>query len=195
LLSPNSFAYGSDSINPKPKKIKNLLNQLYQIKGLDAIYFGTFPSEVRPDFVSHEVLDSCVPYISNKYFTIGAQSASNRLLKYCNRGHFFEEVLNAVDILKEYGFKSHLDFIFGLPTENSEDIELNIEFFKYVLKHDHIKIHTHTFMPLPGSKFENEPPGKVPKEIERIIGQLIKEKKAYGQFQTQQKIGSLIENL
>jgi B12-binding domain/radical SAM domain protein len=195
LLSPNSFAYGSDGTNPKPKKIKNLLGQLSQIKGLDAIYFGTFPSEIRPDFVSREVLDSCVPFISNKYFTIGAQSASNRLLKNCNRGHSFEEVLKAVDLLKEYGFESHLDFIFGLPSENSEDIAQNLEFFKYVLKKDNIKIHTHTFMPLPGSKFENEPPGKVPKSIEKIIGQLIKEKKAYGQFQTQQKIGRLIENL
>jgi len=195
LLSPNSFAYGSESNYPNPKKIKDLLSQLSQINGLDGIFFGTFPSEVRPDFVSREVLDSCVPYISNKYFTIGAQSASNRLLKYCNRGHSFEDVLNSVDLLKEYGFESHLDFIFGLPSENSEDIGQNLDFYKYVLKQDNIKIHTHTFMPLPGSKFENEPPGKVPKSIEKIIGQLIKEKKAYGQFQTQQKIGRLIENL
>lgn len=195
LLSPNSFAYGSENLIPNPKKIEELLYQLSQIENLKEIYFGTFPSEVRPDFVNQEVLDACKPYIANRYFTIGAQSASNRLLDYCNRGHTFEDVLEAVDLLKENGFESHLDFIFGLPTENSEDIEHNLEFFKFVLKNDHIKIHTHAFMPLPGSKFEKETPGVVSKDLLKIIGHLVREKKAYGKHQNQENVGKLIENL
>ncbi len=195
FLSSNSFAYGSKSLKPNPKKVKELLNQISKIEGLKEIYFGTFPSEVRPDFVNYEILDACIPYVSNNYFIIGAQSASNRLLQYINRGHTFENVLNAVDILKEYKFQSHLDFIFGLPTENSEDIEKNISFFKYVLKQNHIKIHSHTFMPLPGSKFENEPAGKISSDLKKIIGQLSSKNLAYGQYQTQLVTGNLIENL
>lgn len=196
FLSSNSFAYGSKSLNPNPMKVKELLSKLYKIGGLNEIYFGTFPSEVRPEFVTHEMLDSCIPYISNKYFIIGAQTASNRLLQYINRGHTFEDVLNAIDILKEYGFNCHLDFIFGLPSETSEDIDENINFFKYILKQNNIKIHSHTFMPLPGSKFENKPAGKViPLRLQKILRQLISQGKAYGQYQTQLKVAQLIENL
>ena len=51
FVSPNAFAYGSDGIRPRWDKIEHLLRTL-----LHEIYFGTFPSEVRPEFVCDELL-------------------------------------------------------------------------------------------------------------------------------------------
>ncbi len=52
-------------------------------------------------------------------------------------------------------------------------------------KYTNVRIHTHTFMPLPGTPFEYEPLGVVDKRIQRIIGQLSTEGLAFGEFQAQ----------
>ena len=44
-------------------------------------------------------------------------------------------------------------------------------------------------MPLPGTPYEDEPTGKIPPEMERIIGQLSKRNKAFGQYNKQAKSG------
>ena len=51
LVSPNAFAYGSDGIKPDPGAVERLLKNLS-----GDIYFGTFPSEVRPEFVTPEMV-------------------------------------------------------------------------------------------------------------------------------------------
>ncbi|MHA1869399.1 MAG: radical SAM protein, partial [Promethearchaeota archaeon] len=148
-----------------------------------------FPSEVRPDFVNTEVLDAVHGLISNKYFSVGAQTASDKLLKKINRGHTFDDVLNAIDLILDYGYGIDLDFIFGLPEETREDKLKTIEFFKETLvSGKNIRIHTHTFMPLPGTPYENMPPGELDKEIEVIISKLEGQKKAFGQHREQAKI-------
>ena len=55
FVSPNAFAYGSDGIHPRWEKIERLFLQLKH-----AIYFGTFPSEVRPEFICEESLSLIV---------------------------------------------------------------------------------------------------------------------------------------
>ena len=51
FVSPNAFAYGSDGLHPRWEKIERLFLKLKH-----AIYFGTFPSEVRPEFICEESL-------------------------------------------------------------------------------------------------------------------------------------------
>ncbi|MBD3353521.1 MAG: TIGR04013 family B12-binding domain/radical SAM domain-containing protein, partial [Candidatus Lokiarchaeota archaeon] len=150
FLSSNSFAYGSkNGTGTNPSLVKRLLKEVKAIPDLDEIYFGTFPSEVRPEYVTPEMIDAIKEYISNEYFSIGAQSASDRLLRSINRGHCFADVENATDILTEYGYGVDIDFIFGLPGETKSDIDKTIDFFKEILKSPKkILIHTHKFMPL-----------------------------------------------
>ena len=45
FVTPNAFAYGSDGIHPRFEKIECLLKKFRH-----QIFFGTFPSEVRPEF-------------------------------------------------------------------------------------------------------------------------------------------------
>ncbi len=183
FLSPNSFGYGSkNGVTPNINALHNLLSQIHSISAIKGIFFGTFPSEVRPESVTREVLETITPFISNKKILIGAQSASNRLLRSIQRGHTFEQVKKAISLLEEFNFKIDLDFIFGLPEENSEDIKENLNFFNEILdgKYKNVKIHTHTFMPLPGTPFSNESIGKIDSEIMKIVGKLSKIGKAYG---------------
>ncbi len=191
FLSPNSFGYGSkNGVTPNINALYDLLSQIHAIPAIKGIFFGTFPSEVRPESVTREVLETITPFISNKKILIGAQSASNRLLRSIQRGHTFEQVIYAISLLEEFNFNIDLDFIFGLPGENKEDIKENLNFFKEILdgKYKKVKIHTHTFMPLPGTPFSNEPLGKIDSEIMNIVGKLTKIGKAFGSHLAQAKI-------
>ncbi len=191
FLSPNSFGYGSrNGVFPNINALYDLLSQIHAIPAIKGIFFGTFPSEVRPESVTREVLEAITPFITNNKILIGAQSASNRLLRSIQRGHTFEHVKKAISILQEFNLNVELDFIFGLPGENSEDIQDNINFFQEILngKYKNVKIHTHTFMPLPGTPFSNEPKGILDPVIMKIIGKLTKVGKAYGSHLAQAKI-------
>ena len=81
--------------------------------------------------------------VDNKFLTIGAQSASDVLLKKIWRGHTFQQVLNASELILDYGYGVDLDFIFGLPGETSEDLHETLEFFKDILTSSKkIRIHS-----------------------------------------------------
>lgn len=189
FTSPNSFAYGTPKGGEtNPKIVKKLLKSIKDIENLDEIYFGTFPSEVRPESVTKDMMEAVHPYITNKFFTIGAQSASEELLKKILRGHTFQQVLEATDLILDYGYGVDLDFIFGLPGETEEDLNQTLEYFNEILHSSKkIRIHTHTFMPLPGTPFENEPVGVIQPEVEKILGTLASRNKAYGSHEKQSK--------
>ena len=55
------------------KKLKSFFSRLK-----NSIYFGTFPSEVRPEFICEESLSLLEHYCSNTKLHFGAQSGSDR---------------------------------------------------------------------------------------------------------------------
>ncbi|MHA1745235.1 MAG: TIGR04013 family B12-binding domain/radical SAM domain-containing protein [Promethearchaeota archaeon] len=188
FLSPNAFAFQSkNGVTPNPRALHELLFQITAIPKIKGIFFGTFPSEVRPESITFGALEAVTPFISNKKILIGAQSASNRLLKAIHRGHTFEDVRKAIALLAEFNLAVEIDFIFGLPGETVEDIQCNVDFFQEILdkRIQNIRIHTHTFMPLPGTPFAEESKGRVAPSIQKIIGKLAKQGKAYGEYQVQ----------
>ncbi len=187
FMAPNSFAYGSKGSKPEPAAIDRLLRTVSQIEGLEEVYFGTFPSEVRPEFVTIEVMDAVVPHVTNDTFVVGAQSASPAILKSSHRGHTIEDVWRAVDVITGRGCKVDIDMIFGLPGETAEDEAANIEFIKQVLARPGTRIHGHAFMPLPGTAFEHEEPGTMSPELLKVIGRYTKDGRVFGQHFVQVK--------
>lgn len=188
FLSPNAFAYGStNGVTPNIEALSQLLSGISEIKKIKGIYFGTFPSEVRPESVTTEVLETVTPFLANKKILVGAQTASNRHLKSLRRGHTIEEIERSMQLLTQFGFQTEVDFIFGLPGETEDDIEANLQFFEGILtnKNLNVRIHTHTFMPLPGTPFENESVGEIDPRLHEVIGRLAKQGKAYGEYQAQ----------
>ena len=197
FISPNSLAYGTPyGSKPSPEILDELLSKLKTMANSygGRFFYGTFPSEVRPDFVNEDTAMVLKKYVSNKKVIIGAQSGSDKMLKFLNRGHTVEEVLNAMEVLSKYGFQVDVDFIFGLPGETGEDIEETIKVMEKIVKMGG-RIHTHTFLPLPGSPLESGPPGKIPLKIKKFVMKICGKGMAYGDWLKQEKLAETIDEL
>lgn len=154
FLAPNAFAYGSDGRSPNLNSLQALLEMLKKA-GIPEINLGSFPSEIRPDFVTREVMELVTPFLSNKTIVMGVQTGSNEMLKKMNRGHTREDSVNAISLLREFGFQPHIDFIIGNPEETEEDQFELINFMEEMIKTYAVRIHMHTFVPLPSTPWEN----------------------------------------
>ena len=191
FLSPNALSYGGRGRKAEPDKLESLLKAVTRIEGLEEVYFGSFPSEVRPEFVTRPLLDMMRGYVSNETLQIGLQSSSNRVLKLANRHHTVDEGLAAIAEASDAGFVPHVDMIFGLPGETKRELHDSIDLC-YTLADMGAKTHGHVFMPLPGSAYENEPPGRLDSDSRKLLGELSRKKLLTGSWSLQE---SLAENL
>jgi len=189
FISPNSFSYASiDGKTLNLTKLEDLLKQIsHIIKPNGRIFLGSFPSEVRPEHVNKETLGLVLKYAANDNIVIGAQSGSQRILDLCNRGHTVEDVYKAVELTIKSNLKVNVDFIFGLPDEIDEDIDLTIKVIKN-LSDMGARIHTHTFIPLPQTLFAKKSFQRVNKRIIKIITELNSKGLAYGEWKKQEKM-------
>ncbi len=172
FLSPNAFAYGSlDGKSPNLAAIKNLLQTLKDM-GVPGIKFGAFPAEVRPDFVTRELLELITPYIFNRTIVMGIQSISDEFLRKMARGHTFEDAVRAIKLLREFGYTPHVDFIIGLPGENEKNQEDLLTFMENLVHEYSIRIHMHTFMPLPGTPWKHLVASNISSKIKKRLRKL-----------------------
>ena len=189
FISPDAFAYGSDGRDTAPAKVEALLKGTRSILGSKGqIFFGTFPSEVRPDHVTPEMLGLTRLYATNKRLVIGAQSGSPRILKAIRRGHSVEAIYRAAELAAEFGFNADVDFIFGLPGETEKDVELTIKVMEDLIKLGS-RIHAHTFMPLPQTPFACEVPVQLSPKTEKFLIYHCSQGQAFGQWQKQRLLG------
>ena len=195
FITPNAFGYGSfNGVIPDLEAIENLLKGFKDL-GMKEIYFGTFPSDVRPESVTRGVLKLVAKYCDNKSIVLGVQSGSDRVLKIINRGHNVETAEKAIKIIHEEGFMPHVDFIFGFPFETREDVEQTFDLIDKVVEKYDAKIHAHTFMPLPGTPFANLGAGRLDCEIRKRIGNYTLKGKLDGYWHKQEFIAKKLENL
>lgn len=167
FVTPNAFAYGSaDGKKPDVEKLRRLLSSMPE----NNIYFGTFPSEVRPEFVTLETASLVSEYCSNRNLHFGAQSASDEVLKKLHRGHTMDDVFNALDICKTVGLTPVVDIIFGFPFETDEDEEANLKLIREVSRFG--KMHVHYLTPLPGTPLARAVPRPVSSKVNRELGKL-----------------------
>lgn len=191
FITPNALSYGSeDGKNIDLKKVEMLLKSIRSISESIRIFFGTFPSELRPEHVTKDALDLIKGYIFNKTLTIGAQSGSEKILEKINRGHTVDDVYNAVRNAVERGFSVNVDFIFGLPEETEKDQRDTINFMEKITDLGHknnisVKIHTHYFMPLPGTPLYNRNPSKLSRELTNYLSKLYNSKNIFGEWDKQ----------
>jgi len=191
FLSPNALCYGGHGRSAEPVKLEELLKAVTKINGLDEVFFGSFPSEVRPEFVTKSILEMLRIYVANDTLQIGLQSSSNRILKLANRHHTVEQGMDAIRTALDTGFIPHVDMIFGLPGETQEELRDSVELC-YNLVEMGAKTHGHVFMPLPGSAYENMPPGRLDSESRRLLGELSRRKDMTGSWSTQEGIAEFL---
>ncbi len=193
FITPNAFSYGSlDGKTLNLPQLEELLIQIREIiKPKGRIFLGSFPSEVRPEHVTTETLGLVLKYAANDNITIGAQSGSQRILDLCNRGHSVKSIYKAVELTIENGLLANVDFIFSLPNETEEDVDLTIKLMKD-LSGMGANIHTHTFMPLPLTVFANEKVKKVEEKIRNVISELTSKGLADGNWKKQEILAKKI---
>ena len=179
FTSPNSLAYGSDGLSPRLDKVESLLRALAELKR--PIYFGTFPSEVRPEFVSIQALELITKYCSNRVLNIGAQSGSPRILEAICRGHDVEAVEAACQLCRDQGIQPLVDFIFGLPTETEDDQQLSLELVEKIIA-DGGSARAHYFTPLPDTPLARTAPVTVAAQVACELGKLALQGKLTGSW-------------
>ncbi|MFX1426169.1 MAG: TIGR04013 family B12-binding domain/radical SAM domain-containing protein [Promethearchaeota archaeon] len=195
FITPNAFSYGSeDGRTLKIDKLETLLSNVREIIGEKGrVFVGTFPSEVRPEHIIQDTLNLVLKYGNNDNITVGAQSGSQKILDLCHRGHTVDEIYRAVDLTLKNNLKINVDFIFGLPGETNEDIELTIEMMKKLSSRG-ARIHAHSFIPLPQTPFSKKPAKRVNRGYKKEISNLIAKGQAFGNWGNQEKLAIRIAN-
>jgi B12-binding domain/radical SAM domain protein len=185
FITPTSLSYGSADEAVNLEAVEELLAALREAMAPEGrIFFGTFPSEVRPEHVTPEALAVLKRYVANDNLIIGGQSGSERILRSSHRGHDTEAVVRATRVALEGGFLPNVDFILGLPGEGPEDIDATVRMME-TLSALGARVHGHTFMPLPGTPFRDAPPGRVDPDTARRLDELASQGRLYGHWKQQ----------
>ncbi|MEJ5376582.1 MAG: TIGR04013 family B12-binding domain/radical SAM domain-containing protein [bacterium] len=168
FIAPDAFSYRAPGLGDEISSLRSLLG-LCQKMGIKHVHLGDFPSEVRPDRVKPELLELLLLYCKNRKLVIGAQSGSNRVLRLVKRGHTVEQVFEAVRQVVGFGLMAHVDMLFGLPGETSQDRIASLRLMERLISMGRVRIHAHMYLPLPGTPlFGLEPPEVEPWFMEEL---------------------------
>ena len=174
FVTPNAFAYGSDGLHPRLEKIERLLRSF----GDREVFFGTFPGEVRPDWVGDRVLELVSTYCTNRKIHLGAQSGCDAVLNRINRGHSVDEVYRAVECCRDHGFTPVVDVILGLPGETADEQRETLTLVRWVTREGFI--HAHRFIALPGTPLSGSMAADLIPDAEKLLGSLALKGKVTG---------------
>ena len=189
FLSPSALGYGSPDGSACPLAVEELLARAREAHGPHGrLFLGSFPSEVRPEHVTPAALRVLRRFVANDHLVIGAQSGSDRVLAASRRGHGVEEVRRAVRWSLEEGFRVKVDLVFGLPGESREDAAATRHLMRELAALG-AEIHGHSFLPLPGTPWQGEPPGAVDAETRRELDRLASRGRSSGQWRRQEELG------
>ncbi|MBK7860445.1 MAG: TIGR04013 family B12-binding domain/radical SAM domain-containing protein [Archangiaceae bacterium] len=185
FISPTSLSYGSADASVNLDAVEALLAACRGELGRERrLFFGTFPSEVRPEHVTPEALKVLKRWVDNDNLIIGGQSGSDAVLRESRRGHDAEAIVRAARICVENGFVPNVDFIFGLPGEGPSQMRETVALMNRLAELG-AKVHGHTFMPLPGTPFREAPPGDVPLDVRTELDRLASQGRLYGHWRAQ----------
>ncbi|MER7003369.1 TIGR04013 family B12-binding domain/radical SAM domain-containing protein [Dactylosporangium sp. NPDC000555] len=187
FITPTSLSYGADDEEPNLPAVEELLASCKEGIGPHGrVFFGSFPSEIRPEHMSVEALRLVKKYCANDNLIVGAQSGSERVLEAAKRGHDVESVRRAVRLGVAEGFRINVDMIFGMPGEDPADAEASLKLAQELAALG-ARIHSHVFMPLPGTPWRDAPPGDVDPETIRAVSRLAQQGALYGHWQKQRE--------
>lgn len=185
FLTPTSLSYGSNDTSVNLDAVEELLASVREGAGPSAkIFFGTFPSEIRPEHVSERALAILARFIDNRTLVIGGQSGSDRVLERTRRGHDVGAIVRAVELCVAAGFRPDVDFLLGLPGETEHDRGLSMALAERLVGMG-ARIHSHAFMPLPGTPLRDAVPEPIEPTTTLAMERLEAKGRAYGQWRKQ----------
>lgn len=185
FLSPDALSYGCEAGNaPNLTAVEDLLRRAASAAPGRNLFFGSFPSEVWPASVTDRALEIIRKHAANDNLIIGAQSGSQATLDRMRRRHSVQDVETAVERALKWGFIANVDFIFGFPGESEADRQATIDLMLRLADRG-AAIHSHAFLPLPGTPLSHEPPPRLPERLTKVLDRLAGQGKQYGSWQTQ----------
>jgi B12-binding domain/radical SAM domain protein len=190
FVTPTSLSYGSAGDAPDLDAVEALLVACREEIGPGGrVFFGSFPSELRPEHVSVEALRMLKRHVANRDVIVGAQSGSDDVLALSGRGHGAAVVEDAVRLCVQEGFRPNVDVIFGMPGEGGPQALETVALMDRLTALG-ARIHAHTFMPLPGTPWRNEPPGTIDVPTRRALATLTTRGGVYGSWEKQEAIAA-----
>jgi B12-binding domain/radical SAM domain protein len=185
FLTPTSLSYGSNDTSVNVDAVDELLASVRAGVGPDGkVFFGTFPSEIRPEHVTERALAVLRRWVDNATLVIGGQSGSDRVLEETRRGHTVADVVRAVSLSVAAGFQPDVDFLLGLPGETPEDRVASMKLAEDLVAMG-ARIHSHAFMPLPGTPLRDAVPEPIEEKTVLAMSRLESKGRAYGQWRRQ----------
>lgn len=123
----------------QPEELERYMNEVNR-PDIAALSFST-----RPDCVNEEMLEKMAEYNAKTgrdiELELGLQSVNYKTLKKIDRGHSLAEFIDAVLMIKKYGFDIGAHIILNLPWDDMED-EIEAAKLLSALKIDIVKAHS-----------------------------------------------------
>jgi len=119
-----SIYFADDTLVTDKKRFFALLDAIIK-KGFNKKAF--FIAQMRADDMTEEVLEA-MKRANFKMLSCGIETASERLLKFINKGESLEQMKRGIALASSKGFLTSATFIYGLPTETKEDRRLSARF-------------------------------------------------------------------
>ena len=109
-----------DNINALRQKYDEALS----VNGVIGLVIST-----RPDCVDDEIMQLLADYAKENYVEVelGLESTKNSTLELINRGHTYEQAVDAILLAQKYGIMSGVHLILGLPYETEDDFYRHAE--------------------------------------------------------------------
>ena len=95
-------------------EVLSVASELKMDGKIDSVRFST-----RPDTISKTTLE-LIKHFPVSTIEIGVQSMNDKVLLSSNRGHTAQSTINAVSLIKGYGFEIGMQLMVGLPQDNDE---------------------------------------------------------------------------
>ncbi len=187
LLLPNALAYGSTRPGePDCAALDEMLGRVRASCPGARIYLGSFPSEVRPDYVTPEAVSTLRKHVSNDNLVIGGQSGSDRVLEWLGRGHAVDDIRRAVKEVRVGGFAVSVDLMLGFPMEEAADREATFDLAGELGRGGN-RVNMHFLMPLPGTPLWGVRPRLLSGDERRRLDRLAQQGIVRGQWRRQEE--------
>lgn len=106
------------------KTLKHIIPKLPKNKLKYSMFLRTGKKENE---ILREILNLCKngegPPVENIRFQLGVEFPGNRMLKYMNKGTTTTNILETLNIIKEYKTRYHISFILGWPNLTNKDVD------------------------------------------------------------------------
>ncbi|HOZ30381.1 MAG TPA: TIGR01212 family radical SAM protein [Bacteroidales bacterium] len=98
--------------------LRKLYLEALSVEGVIGLVIAT-----RPDCVDNQILSMIKEISKDKYINIefGAESTIDKTLDFINRGHTWQQTVDAVNLTNSFGINTGLHLIIGLPGEIESD--------------------------------------------------------------------------